>query len=277
MISLIQERLDTLRRSERRVAEFTLEHLEEVLYLSVSELADRTGTSDPTVIRFCRSLGLRGYQEFKIELARQLVPRERTIHEAAEGGDDPASLVRRVFAANTDALAQTLQVLDPVEVGRAIDALAKAGRIEFYGMAASGVVALDAYHKFFRLGIPCAALTDPHMQAMSAALLQADDVAVAISHSGATKDIVESLRIAREAGAVTVAIIGRRVCPVAAVADIKLWCHTREQEFKPEAVASRIAQLSVIDALTVGVALRRKSIAVENLEKTRRALVNKRY
>ncbi|MDI6871403.1 MAG: MurR/RpiR family transcriptional regulator [Bacillota bacterium] len=277
MLALIREKLDNLRQSERRVASFVLEKPEDVLYLSVSEVADRTGTSDPTVIRFCRALGLSGFQEFKIELARHLVPPYKSIHEEAEAGDEPAALIRKVFTANSQALAETMQVLDPAEVGRALAALERAGRIEFYGLGGSGMVAQDAYHKFFRLGIPCTALIDPHMQVMSAAILKPGDVVVAISHSGSSKDIVESLHVARGAGATTIGIVSHQACPVAAAADIKLCCHTREIAFKPEPMSSRIAQLSVIDVLAVGVALRRKEVAVENLGKARRALVQKRY
>ncbi|MGE5553025.1 MAG: MurR/RpiR family transcriptional regulator [Betaproteobacteria bacterium] len=277
MITLIQEKMDVLRNSERRVASFVLEKPEEVLYLSVSELAARTGTSDPTVIRFCRALGLKGFQDFKIELARRLVPTSKAIHEEAESGDEPAALIQKVFRANAAALSQTMRVLDPVEVGRALDALERAGRIEFYGLGGSGVVALDAYHKFFRLGIPCTALVDPHMQVMSASILRPGDVVIAISHSGASKDIVESLAVAKGAGATTIGIFSHATCPVARAVDIRLLCDTREKGLKPEPMSSRIAQLSVIDVLAVGLSLRRKEVVVANLGKARRALANKRY
>jgi DNA-binding MurR/RpiR family transcriptional regulator len=267
----------SLRQSERRVAAFVLDRPEEVLYLSVSELADRSKTSDPTVIRFCRALGFSGFQEFKIGLARQMVPAQKSIHEEAEVGDDPSALVRKVFAANAAAIHQTAQVLDPKEVGRALDALEAAQRVEFYGMGGSGMVALDAYHKFFRLGMACTALVDPHMQAMSAAVLRPGDVAVVISHSGATKDIVESLKVAKGAGATTIGIVSHQVCPVAALSDIRLCCSTREVGFKQEPMSSRIAQLSVVDVLAVGLALRRRELVVENLEKARTAIANKRY
>lgn len=277
MLAEIRQRLVSLRRSERRVADFVLERPEEVLYLSISELAERTATSDPTVLRFCRALGLKGYQEFRIELARQLVPARMSIHEEAGPEDDPAALIRKVFHANADALAQTAQVLDPEAVGQALDVLEKAGKLEFYGLGGSGMVALDAYHKFFRLGIPCAALTDGHLQVISAALLHPGDVAVAISHSGASKDIVDSLQVAKGAGATTIGVLSHQSSPVAAVCDIRLCCHTREQGLKPEPMSARIAELSVIDVLAVGLALRRPDLVMENLGKTRRALAGKRY
>jgi DNA-binding MurR/RpiR family transcriptional regulator len=274
---MIQERLNGLRASEKRVATYVLEKPEEVLYLSVSELADRTRTSDPTVIRFCRALGLRGFQEFKIELARQTVPAAKRIHEDAEPGDEPAVLLRKVFRANAEALRASEQVLDPAEIGRALDALEAASRIEFYGLGGSGIVALDACHQFFRLGISCTALTDPHLQVMSAALLSPGDAAVAISHSGSTKDIVATLKVAKAAGATTIGIFSHRASPAAAHADFKLICHTRETGLRPETRSSRIAHLSAIDVLAVGLALRRKDVAVGNLEKSRRALVEKQY
>ena len=277
VLRAVRLHLDDLRNSEKKVALVVLESPDKVIYQSISELAENAGTSEPTVLRFCRALGFRGYHELKIQLAQDLVPEVKNIHEDVTAEDDPATLVRKVLNTNALAIADTRETLDPALVEKAIRFLAKAERIEFIGFGGSAAVAMDAYHKFFRIGIPCAWQDDPHMQAMSAALMSRRCVVVAISHSGSSKDIMETLEIAKHAGATTIAIVSHRRAPVATLADIALCVQTRETGFKPEPMSSRIVHLCVIDVLAVGVALRRSEDFVASVQKTRKALVNKRY
>jgi DNA-binding MurR/RpiR family transcriptional regulator len=277
VIRAVHEHLDDLRKSEQKVARYVLESPDQVIYSTISELAENAGTSEPTVLRFCRALGLKGYQDLKIQLAQDIVPEVKNIHEDVDPEDDSATLIRKVFNANLNAINNSLDFLKPEMVDKAIQALAKAKRIEFFGLGGSGAVAMDAYHKFFKLGIPCAWYSDPHMQAMSAALMTPFTVLVAISHSGSTKDVVEGLKIAKEAGATTIAIVSHRKSPVANIADIPLCVHARETSYKPEPMSSRIAHLCVVDVLAVGIELKRIQDFVASLQKTRKALVNKRY
>jgi RpiR family carbohydrate utilization transcriptional regulator len=269
--------LDDLRNSEKKVAVAVLGSPDKVIYQSISELADNAGTSEPTVLRFCRALGFRGYHDLKIQLAQDLVPEVKNIHEDVTRGDDAATLIRKVLNANVIAINATLDTVDPAMVDRAVQVLARAKHIDFFGLGGSGAVAMDAYHKFFRLGIPCGWQSDSHMQAMSAALMTARNVVVAISHSGSTKDIVESLEIAKANRATTIAIVSHRKSPVASLADIALCVQAKETGFKPEPMSSRIAHLCVIDVLAVGVALKRSRDFVASVQKTRKALVNKRH
>jgi DNA-binding MurR/RpiR family transcriptional regulator len=277
VLRALRTKSDELRAAERRVAEYVLTAPDKVIYQSISEAAENAGTSEPTVIRFCRALGLKGYHDLKIRLAQDLVPEVKNIHEDVGPGDDAATLCRKVLNANALAIQDSLDTLEPVQVGRAVRLLARASRIEFIGFGGSAPVAMDAYHKFFRLGIPCGWQDDPHMQAMAAALMTPRCVVVAVSHSGSTKDIVETLEIAKQAGASTIAIVSHRKSPVATSADLALCVHSRETGFKPEPMSSRIAHLCVIDVLAVGVALRRSGDFVASVRKTRKALVDKRY
>lgn len=269
--------LDDLRNSEKKVALAVLDSPHRVIYQSISELAENAGVSEPTVLRFCRALGFLGYHDLKIQLAQDLVPEEKNIHEDVTQGDDASTLIRKVLNANVIAINATLDTLDPTMVDRAIHALARAKHIDFFGLGGSGAVAMDAYHKFFRLGIPCGWQSDSHMQAMCAALMTPRHVVVAISHSGSTKDIVESLEIAKANGATTIAIVSHRKSPVASMADIPLCVHAKETGFKPEPMSSRIVHLCAIDVLAVGVALRRSADFVASVQKTRKALIGKRY
>ena len=277
VLRAVRLHLDDLRNSEKKVARVVLESPDRVIYRSISELAENAGTSEPTVLRFCRALGFRGYHDLKIQLAQDLVPEVKNIHEDVTARDDPATLVRKVLNANAIAIADTLDTLDPAQTERAVRILARAERIEFIGFGGSAAVAMDAYHKFFRIGIPCGWQDDPHMQVMSAALMSTRSVVVAISHSGSSKDIIETLEIAKEAGAATIAIVSHRKSPVASLADIALCVHSRETGYKPEPMSSRIAHLCVIDVLAVGVALKRSRDFMAGVQKTRKALVNKRY
>ena len=274
-LRVIQGNLEDLRNSERKVAQWVLENPTQVIYQSISNLAENAGTSEPTVIRFCRALGFKGYQDLKIQLAQDLVPGVKNIHEDVDPLDDTPTLIRKVFQANMAALSNTRDILDPAMVDKAIRVLSKAKRIEFFGLAGPGVVAMDAFVKFFRLGIPCAFHNDPHLQSMSASLMKPGSVLVVTSHSGATKDVIEGLKVAKEAGAATIAIVSYRKSPAAAVADITLCVHSRETSFKPEPMSSQIAQLSVIDVLAVGVALQHQEEFVANLQKARKAMAGK--
>ncbi len=268
----IEARYDDLRKSERKVADAVFSNAEEVIHFSVSQLAERAGVSDPTVIRFCRSLGFRGFQDFKIHLAQSVVPTARAIHESAEQLSDAPDLVSKVFDANIEAIRGTLKTLDFAVVTEVIHALTNANRIIFHGLGGSAVVAMDAYHKFFRIGLPVEWQQDPHMALMSASILKANDVFVVISHSGSSRDVVKTAEIAAAAGAMVVAIVSYSKTPLAKVAHYTLQVMAEETGYRFEPMASRIAQLSVIDVLSVGVSLSRKSDFLSNLEKSRRAL-----
>jgi len=275
VLQVIQGYLEDLRNSEKKVAQYVLTSPAKVIYQSISEVAENAGTSEPTVIRFCRALGFSGFQDLKIQLAQDLVPQIKNIHEDVETKDDTSTLIRKIFQANINALNTTFEILNPEIVDKAIHTLAKAKRIEFFGMAGPGIVAKDAHNKFFRLGISCAYYTDPQMQNMSASLMDSKSVLVIISHSGAIKDQIEAMEIAKAAGATTIAIVSHRRSPAAKLADIPLCVYARESSFKPEPISARIAAICVIDVLFVGVALKRREEFVTNLHKTRKALVNK--
>ncbi len=276
-LSFIEDNVGKLRKSEVKVAEFIPPHAQEVIHFSLSELADRVGVSEPTVVRFCRALGFSGWQDFKIYLAQAIIPQVRTIHESISEDDRPQQLVAKVCQANTNAIQETLHVLDQKAVDKATDALAAATRIVFHGFGGSAVVAMDAHHKFFRIGIPCEWVSDSHMAAMAAAMMGENQVFLAISHSGASRDIVEVLDVARNAGATTIAIVSHGKSPVSKVADITLRVASSEVNVRFEPMSSRIAQLCIVDILAVGVALRHKEVFYNNLVKTRRALSTKRF
>ena len=266
-----------LRAAEQRVADFILKHPDELIYLTVTELAERTNTSESTVVRLCQKIGYKGYQEFKIVLARDLVEPATAIYAAIEPGDDLATVKTKVFQANAQALRDTIEVLDDGELQRAVDALSAARRVEIYGVGGSGPLALDAYHKFLKLGLQVVALSDGDLMAMSSSLLAPGDVALGISHTGASRDVTDALNRAKTNGARTIGITHRPTSPITKVSDITLVTAAKQTAFRSDASSSRIAQLTIIDTLYVGVAHMNHDRSLGMIERTREATASKRY
>ena len=273
----IQGTYSTLRTAEQRVADFILKHPDELIYLTVTELAERTETSESTVVRLCQKIGYKGYQEFKIMLARDLVGPTETVYEQIEPGDSLETLKAKIFQANAQALKDTIEVLSDAELRRAVDAIAACRKIEIYGIGGSAPLALDAYHKFMKLGIVAVWLNDSDLMAMSSSLLAPGDVALGISHTGASRDVCDAMEHAQQAGATTICITHRATSPITKVCNIKLFTAAKETAFGSDATSSRIAQLSIIDTLYAGLANADYETALGRIQKTRAASAGKRY
>ncbi len=273
----IQGTYNSLRTAEQRVADFILKHAEELIYLTVTELAERTQTSESTVVRLCQKIGYKGYQEFKIMLARDLVGPTETVYEQIDRTDSLSALKTKVFQANAQALKDTIEVLADEELGKAVEAIARARRVEVYGIGGSAPLALDAYHKFMRLGIHAVWLNDSDLMAMSSSLLESSDVALGISHTGASRDVCDAMENARNAGATTICITHQATSPITKVSNIKLFTAAKETAFGSDATSSRIAQLSIIDVLYAGIANQDYDHALALVQKTREASASKRY
>jgi RpiR family transcriptional regulator, carbohydrate utilization regulator len=275
LLVLLRASHPELRPAERRVAEVVLQRADSVIYMTLADLAREARVSEPTVIRFSRSLGCEGFQEFKIRLAQSIAQSHAQSHAYTdlditpeEGAEAYAS---KVFKATVETLAAVHRALDTRALEGAVAAIAGAGRLEFFGLGASGVVAADAYHKFFRLVNACACYTDAHMQLMSASALVPGDVVVAISHTGRTRELLETLPIAREAGATVVAITDPD-SPVAAISSLVLNVRVREDTDTYTPMVSRIAHLLVIDTLAVGVARSGGQATAERLHRMKESL-----
>ncbi len=267
----------SLRTAEQRVADFILGHAEELIYLTVTELAERTQTSESTVVRLCQKIGYKGYQEFKIMLARDLVGPTETVYEQIAPTDSLEVLKAKVFQANAQALKDTIEVLSDAELRRAVDALSAARKIEIYGIGGSGPLAFDAYHKFMKLGIPSVWLNDSDLMAMSSMLMETGDVALGISHTGASRDVCDAMEHAQAAGATTICITHQATSPITKVSHIKLFTAAKETAFGSDATSSRIAQLSIVDTLYAGIANQDYDKALIRIQKTRQASAGKRY
>ena len=275
LLARIKASFDRLRKSERAVADFVLARPNDVLSISIAELAYQVGVSQPTVARFVNALGFSGFKEFKLRLAQSLATGVNSVHRDVSPNDSVSDVSRKVFDRTITALMSGRNHLDGASFSRAVDALAQASRLEFYGIGNSGIVAQDAQHKFFRFGIPSVAYSDPHTQGMAATLLQAGDVVVAISASGSTIDLLRSCELARDSGATVIAITANG-SELTQIASITLGADVQEDPDVYAAMSSRIVHLTIIDALSVGVALVGGAKLVERLERTKKTLREKR-
>jgi DNA-binding MurR/RpiR family transcriptional regulator len=276
-LARIQAIYNDLSPKVQLVADHILNHPQDVVHLSITELAEMTKCAEATIFRLCRLIGLKGYQELKISLASEIVDQPmQNIHEEVTAGDSMMDVARKIFRSNIIGITDTLNVLDAASLEKAVELLDKARNVCIYAVGGSAPIAMDAYHKFIRVGMNCIAHSDPHLQVMTASLLNHESVVMAISHSGSNKDIIEVFKVAKKAGAKTIALTSYTKSPLAQLADVKLYTSTKETSFRTEAISARIAQLCVIDALYVGLSLARQEQTLGNLKKIREVISNKR-
>ncbi|WP_186382793.1 MurR/RpiR family transcriptional regulator [Amycolatopsis rhizosphaerae] len=272
----IRSLLPGLARAEQRVAKVVLEDPSAVARRSITEVALAANTSETTVTRFCKAVGVGGYPQLRIALAADTARSEarstRNLGGEISVNDDLAAVVGKVSFADARAVEETADQLDIATLERVIGLLSEAGRVDVYGVGASAFVAADLQQKLHRIGRVCFAWSDTHIMLTSAAVLRTGDVAIGVSHTGATTDTVEALRVAREHGATTVALTNFPRSPITEVADYVLTTAARETTFRSGATASRIAQLTVIDCLFIGVAQRHMEAASQALDATREAV-----
>ncbi len=270
-ITKIKEHRDSLRKSERKVADFILDNAASVINMRIVDVASSAEVSEPTVIRFCRALEFDGFQAFKLQLAQHMGANPSYTQFSVDDKDTVADLSHKVFDSTIGSLLAVRDELDPVVLKKAINIISKANRVEFYGFGASGSVAADAQHKFFRLQLSTAAYTDPHIQHMSAISLSEQDVVVAISQSGRTKALIQSVKLAMEAGATVIGLAPQET-PLSKLCSIPIYVNMEEDLHVFTPVSSRIAHLLVIDVLAMGVARYRKPLLKDHLKRINKSL-----
>jgi DNA-binding MurR/RpiR family transcriptional regulator len=274
----IRALLPSLQPSMRQVAEQVLAGTSATATLTVTELAAASGVSEATVIRFCKAIGLTGYPQLRLALAAEAGRAEgadrngRVVDTDIQPGDDLAHVVEKIAFADARAVEETGAQLDVVVLGRVVEALVRAQRVDLYGVGASAFVALDFQQKLHRIGRVAFASPDTHVALTSAALLRPGDVAIGISHSGTTTDTIDAVTEARAHGAFTVALTNFPRSPITHAAEHVLTTAARETTFRSGATASRLAQLTVVDCLFVGVAQRTYGQTLAALDATRAAV-----
>jgi RpiR family carbohydrate utilization transcriptional regulator len=262
ILEVIRMKRGELRKSDRKVGDLVLENPKRVINATIAEAAEWAGVSQPTVIRFCASIGCQGYQDFKLRLAQSLALGMPATHSVIHGSDNPAEVAEKIFDYTITSLDWVRNHINTEKVAEAVDVLTKASRIEFFGFGASGIVARDAQQKFPLFGVPCGVETDAHQQIMVVSMLKPGDVVVVISNTSTTLSIIETARRAQERGCQVIGIIGMDG-PLVEFCDIVLMVETLDNTNIYTPTISRIAALTVIDILSTSVALRRGEEHIE--------------
>lgn len=270
----IREALSSLTPMEQQAAKYILDKPAEAVALSVQKLAEASGVSEATIIRLAQSLKYKGFKELKLALAADVAVAgsDLSAYQQFHRNGTTESLLESITNNNIQSLRDTLTVLDADAVNQAIEALAEARKIALFGIESSSVIAEDFRHKALRLDLWCEPGYSEDSQAIIAANLTERDTVLAISYSGQTETILRAMEIAKQNGAQLISLTQFGITPIAKLADIALYASTVEKNFRNGAMASRIAQLNVIDILYVGLVNRSYDKHIEALEKTKRAV-----
>ncbi|MDE6837428.1 MAG: MurR/RpiR family transcriptional regulator, partial [Acutalibacter sp.] len=263
--------------SERKVARYVSQNLDNMVGLSVEELAGRSGSSQAAVVRFCKKLGYKGYRDFSIQLVSELAVAQRVnVHRAGVSdilaGEKAGNVIRKVCHHNIQAIEDTFSLVEPEQVELAADKLFHAQRVDLYAIAASNLVAQDAQQKLMRINKRVTAYSDPHLQLSSASTLTPSDVAIALSWSGETREVLEAAELARRNGAFIIAITRFGKVSLEALADVHFGLSAPEMAIRSGAMSSRIAQMTMIDILFTCVVSRHYNETIPYLERTRQIM-----
>jgi len=275
-VALQALRAKTAGKGSLRVIDMILDRPTDVISMTLTEFADTVQVSDSLIIKILKNIKLSGFQSLKLSLSQYVVSPTHIIHDALVKGDGCENIIKKIFGANVQALIDTEAVLRPDLLQRAVEILKSAKKIEIYGIGSAAPIAEDAHYRLMRIGMETRVTVDSHMQVATASLATPDTAVLTISHSGSTIDTLTATRLAKEAGAKVVVITGYRRSPLHKYADIALQTMAVETKFRTEAMTSRIAQLSIVDALVAALALFRHDKAVKTLDTTFHALASKR-
>ena len=274
-------KIDTMRsglsETERKVADYILEHPHEVIYLSITDMAANCGVSDATVVRLCKRLRMHGYQELKVTLAQDIVAPLERIHEAVSESDSCGDIMSKVFQTTIQALQYTARIVNRQQLEQAVETLENARRVVILGMGNSAAVAKDMQHKLLRLGLNATAYDDNHMSRIVCTYIEVSDVCVCISHSGSSRDVVDAARMAHDNGAKIISMTGVGRSPLSELADIRLETASQEAQYHILALASRIAQYTLIDSIYTSLAIKRREGKGEYQQDIERALEKLKY
>ncbi len=268
----IKQMLPSLAKQERKVGNYVLERPHETVGHSITKLASACGVSNTTVLRFCRRMGIGGYRQFRIALAKEWDSPESLMYVEFRPGDTLASVAQKVFAANIQALHDTQKTLDLEVLERAVESIVLARRVDVYATGGAGIAARELHFKCMQLGINANAFLDSQMQVMSAAALTPEDVGIGISHSGMHRPVVEALNVAAAGGAATVALTSYPHSPVAEAADMVLCAAALATATAYDSPSVRNAQLSVVDVMYEAMLMRGRELRRERMARIAKAI-----
>ena len=273
----ISETYPTMGYGEKKIADWIIHNYQEIIGLSINELAAKCECGEATIVRFSRRLGLSGYQELKLKIAQESANVSAGGVPTIQSGDRCYDIFNKRIRDIAIALENTKSVLSSTQLEMAAKAIQNAGRIVIFGLGNSASIAVDAQHKFLRAGLDAVAYCDNHMQAIAASHLHKGDIAIGVSHSGASIDVIDALKIARKAGATTICITNFGSSPIISQSDIVLNTRSDETKYSILAMSSRIAQLAIFDAIYTYIVMHSNKAAVKAINETESALQSKKY
>lgn len=274
IILQIQSTYNQLTKAEKKVADYVLQNKSKVLYMSITDLADACEVGDTSVYRFCRTMGLDGYQEFKMKFSISLSEQEAASMKEPKKSESVAS---QIMAAHMNAIKESYQLLDQKNLERLVLMMEEAERIFFFGVGDSLLTAEEARNKFLRITSKVTCISDPHMQSMAASLMTSRDLIIIISYSGATKDNIHVSKVAKAAGAKIASITHFKKSPLTAYSDVTLLCGSEEAPLESGSMAAKIGQLYLIELLFQEYYMMDSDRAQNNKKETSRAVVEKLY
>ncbi|OQY27927.1 MAG: hypothetical protein B6243_12575 [Anaerolineaceae bacterium 4572_5.2] len=273
VLSKVRGFYTSLSSSEKKVADFVLEHYQETIRMTLVDVAQKSGVSDATVLRFCRSIGYRRWLEFKIDLTQTLPNLPEQILDEVSEGDSPGDIAKIVFNCSIQALTDTIAVLDETSFKQALDLINNAEKILLIGVGTSGPMANEMHNRFLRLGLNCHVQTDSYIQVMESALLTSKDLIIVISQTGDSEDPLRTTALAKSNGCSVIVITGNTASKLTDHADVVLLSVSHET--RVETIASRIAQYAIIHALYVGLAMQDVPSTVNKEKIIWEAMMNK--
>lgn len=276
----IKSHFNVFTKAEKKVATFILENPKKVLYMSITDLAEVCRVGDTSVFRFCKTLKLKGYQDFKVALAQSLPSDEDGVGQLSEKiieSDTLEDVARKVLLTNIGALEETYQLINKDDISRAVEWMIGAKRIVFFGVGASLMTAMEGMNKFIRITPKVECVSDPHIQAMRASLLTPEDVAIAISYSGSTKDTIDIATVAKKTGAKVICMTRFVRSPLTSYSNLTLLCGANEGPLQGGSLSAKISQLYLLDVVYVEYFKRTFEPSKHNKEVTSESVLNKLY
>lgn len=271
-LKMLQNMLEQLPASERKIAQYILENPRSILNSTVNDIGTQAKTSGAAVIRLCKSLGLNGFQDLKVRIAGDLVKPVEQGYRDIEPGESFFSIVQKTTSNSIQSIRDSEEIINYEELERAVQTLLSAQNVHFFGIGASNIIAKDAQQKFLRIQKNATAFTDTHLVATLIANAGKDDVVFAISHSGETAEIVKVMALAKERGVKTISLTKYGQSSVASLADIKLFTSSGEAPFRSAATSSRLAQLYMMDILFLSMATVQYEQTIQAIDQTREAI-----
>lgn len=276
IFSLIHSRYHSFTNTEKKVADYILEHSKDVIFMSITDLADACNVGESSIFRFCKTMNLKGYQEFKIVMAHSIsTDDDHQMSGKITMEDTIKELSSKILSSNVSALNETYNLISKNDISNAVDSMINANRVYFFGVGSSLMTAMEAKNKFMRITNKTECPFDTHLQIMTAALMTDKDVAVLISYSGSTKDTIEVAKKVKERGAKIIAITRFAKSPLTTYSDITLLCGAKEGPLQGGSLTAKISQLYLLDLLYFEYFIRTNQEAAKNQELTAKAVMEK--